>query len=173
MLAASIAVSPDLRAALAGLKPQALLKIVARGMAVGVKKIEAGVTKRHLTGQGPFAVAAHRLGNVSGELRKRTYSTVPEMEGSTVKSSIGASGISYAHAHEFGFAGKVKVPPHQRTITMAFGKKLDAPKTFTVRAHQRSVKIPERMPFRAGVKAHLHLLESALASAVQKSFRRS
>jgi phage gpG-like protein len=165
MITASIAVSKSLKAALQGLKPEALMQRVQAGMERGVKQIEGQVTKRHLTGKGPFAVNLNKLGVRSGMLRKAVSTTKPVIRGKEVVSSMGSS-VKYAHAHEFGGGGRVAFKAHQRSITVAFGRRLKAPKLITVKAHERIVDMPERAPFRTGIRAHLPLLENAMVREI-------
>ncbi len=49
-----------------------------------------------------------------------------------------------AHVHQFGFAGPVQIPQHQRTMTMAFGVPMPEPKIVTVKAHTAQQNIPKR-----------------------------
>lgn len=48
--------------------------------------------------------------------------------------------VEYANAIEYGFSGTVAIPSHQRTITMAFGRRI-VPTTFTVAGHSRKMDI--------------------------------
>jgi phage gpG-like protein len=61
--------------------------------------------QERLTGRGPFPVAEHRLGERTGQLRLRTYSTeatiVTEGDQVRVTGAIG-SPVFYAAIHEFG-----------------------------------------------------------------------
>ena len=50
----------------------------------------------------------------------------------------------YAAAHQFGFAGQVQVPQHNRLISQAFGKPLAFPVWGTVGAFSFEQHIPER-----------------------------
>lgn len=160
-----VQMSPDLRAALDAMKPEALRAALVKAMTQGVKQIEGRVIRERLTGQGPFAVAAQRLGVVTGRLRQSVTSTKPVLNGTQLSASIG-SNVNYGRAHEFGFAGKVAVPAHRRTITAAFGRPLAAPVSVLVKPHQRTVKIPERQPFRAGIRSNLDVLEYSIAKAL-------
>lgn len=52
----------------------------------------------------------------------------------------------YAAVHQFGFSGTQHVPEHQRRVTSAFGRDIDPPAVWDIRAHDRNVSIPAR-PF--------------------------
>jgi phage gpG-like protein len=167
MLSTTIAVSPDLSAALEALKPAALKRAVARGMKRGTLLIAGAVQTERLTGKGPFPVAQQRLGVRSGRLRRSVRGTAPQIQGDTVTTSIG-SNVKYAAAHEFGFKGTVTVKAHEVTIKKLFGRKLKTPLRFSRLAHQRNVTIPERRPFRTGIEASLNLIEDEITREVIK-----
>ena len=52
----------------------------------------------------------------------------------------------YAAVHQFGFAGTVNIPAHQRIIHQAFGRKLKFPVAVNVKAHSIHQEMPAR-PF--------------------------
>lgn len=88
------------------------------------------------------------LKNRTGTLRRKMNYRVTE----TPNSITGAVGVklSYAAAHEFGFDGPENVRAHLRTIKQAFGRSI-APVTFNVRAHTRTVHLPERSFLRSAL----------------------
>lgn len=161
----TISISPNLDAALQGLKPDIMMRSIARGMTRATQLVSSQIIQQRLTGKGPFPVAASRLGVRSGRLRQSVRGTVAKINGVQVTTTIG-SRVSYAAAHEFGFSGKVPVKAHQRTVKVAFGKKLAAPKTSPVKAHQRMVIVPERAPFRTGITERLSVFESQITLEV-------
>ncbi len=59
--------------------------------------------------------------------------------------------VLYAAVHQFGIDKTVEVPAHKRTITQVYGRRLKDPKTISVKAHKRKMKLPAR-PF-LGVSA--------------------
>lgn len=63
------------------------------------------------------------------------------------------SKVPYAAVHEFGYTGVQEVSAHTRTITEAFGRKLDSPTTVQVPAHRRPMKIPARPSLQPGLNA--------------------
>lgn len=160
-----VTVSPDLAAAMSGLKPAALVRAVTLGMRRGTLLIASAVQSQRLTGQGPFAPSQQRLGVVTGRLRRAVRATAPVVNGDQVMTSIGAN-VSYAAAHEFGFRGIVNVRAHEVTMTKLFGRKLKAPLRFTRLASKRKVNIRERRPFRAGIAENLAHLENEISRAV-------
>lgn len=50
----------------------------------------------------------------------------------------------YAAIHQFGFAGRQSVRPHERKITKAFGRKLETPLSVAVMAFNREMNLPAR-----------------------------
>ncbi len=169
MITASIQVPPNLDAALRGLKPDVMVGAVRRGMDRGTQLVVSQIIRTRLTGKGPFPVAAHQLGVRSGRLRKSLRGTKAEVSGNTITSMIGSK-VGHAAAHEFGFKGKVPVKSHQRTIKKAFGVKLKAASTHTVKAHQRMVIIPERAPIRTGIEENLPTFSNEITREVKASF---
>lgn len=127
-----------------------------------VKKVNRavfdGIIKRRFTGKGPFPVAAHRLGVVSGRLRKSLEITEPKLKGRTITFSAGGT-VSYFDVHEFGFSGTVRVARHFRKGRKARRKFSFGGRTVTrkvrgqdgeVKAHNRDVNIPARAPLTTG-----------------------
>lgn len=169
MIITSIDIPPNLDAALSGLKPDVMISSIRRGMSRAAQLVAGQVTRTRLTGQGPFPIAAHQLGVRSGRLRKSLRATPAEVSGSSVTVKIGTA-VRYAAAHEFGFKGKVAVKPHQRTIKKAFGVKLKAPSTHGVKAHQRTVSIPERAPIRTGIEENLPTFSNEITREVKAAF---
>lgn len=163
-------VSPDLDFALRGLKRADMLGAVVHGMNRGTALIEGAVIEQRLTGRGPFPVAAHKLGVRSGRLRQSVNHSAARVDGETVRAEIG-SNVSYARIHELGFEGKAPVAAHQRLIKVAFGRALPAAKSVSVKAHQRSVKIPARAPFLHGVTENLPLVQREIEREVLKQMR--
>jgi len=169
MITPSITIPPNLDAALRGLKPDVMLTAIRRGMSRAAQLTAADITRQRLTGKGPFPVAAHQLGVRSGRLRKSLRATPAVISGMEVRTSIGSK-VRYAAAHEFGFKGKVPVKSHQRTIKKAFGVKLKAASTHTVKAHQRVVNIPERAPIRTGIEENLPTFSNEITREVKAAF---
>lgn len=171
MISASIEVPPNLEAALHGLKPDVMVGAVRRGMDRGTQLVTDRIRRTRLSGQGPFAIADHRLGVKSGRLRKALQWTKGSVSGLEVTTAIGAV-VKYAAAHEFGFTGKVPVKAHQRTATKAFGVKLSEPKPHPVKVHQRTVRIPERRPIRSGIEENLAVFSNEITTEVRTAMGR-
>jgi phage gpG-like protein len=172
MIGGSIQVPPNLDAALRGLKPDVMVSSIRRGMNRGTQLVTDLIRRNRLTGQGPFAVSAHQLGVRSGRLRKSLYNTPAVVSGMEITTAIGAK-VGYAAAHEFGFKGKVPIKAHNRTIKKAFGVKLKAASTHAVKAHQRSVNIPERAPIRTGINENLAVFSNEISREVTSTFGRA
>jgi len=155
MLETKITVPPNLGKALAALKPEELLRVVAKGMVRGTLLIAGRIQRERFTGKGPFAIALKKLGVITGRARQSiTASPQASIVGDAVQTSIG-SNVSYVKAHEFGFKGRVSVKAHEVTMTKLFGRKLKAPLRFSRLASTRSVNIPERAMIRTGIKEHI------------------
>lgn len=167
MLEVTAKLTPDVEAALRGLKPDALRKAIARGMHRGTLLIKGRIEAQRLTGKGPFPVSQHRLGVVSGRLRQSLRMSGPVVSGDTITTSIGTN-VEYAAAHEFGFNGSVKVRAHEVTMTKLFGRKLETPLRFSRLPFTRKVTIPERRPIRAGIEANMNLIEREIVREVTR-----
>lgn len=166
----TITASPDLSRALEALKPAVMLRAVGRGMGRGTLLIVGHIQRTRLSGKGPFPVADHRLGIVTGRLRKAVRGTEAKISGDTVKTSIGTN-VSYAAVHEFGFTGTVNVKAHEVNMKKLFGSRLKTPLRFSRLASQRKVHIPERRPFRTGIEENLPLLEREITREVVNTIR--
>lgn len=127
-----------------------------------VKKVNRavfdGIIKRRFTGKGPFPAAQHRLGVVSGRLRKSLEITEPKLKGRTISFNAGGT-VSYFDIHEFGFSGTVRVSRHIRKGRKSRRKFSFGGRTVTrkvrgqdgeVRAHDRDVNFPARAPLTTG-----------------------
>lgn len=161
---------PALEKALAGLKREPLLGVVARGLSRGVLLVAGRIQVKRLTGKGPFPVSQHKLGVISGRLRQSLRATEARIEGDNVIASIGTK-VGYARAHEFGFNGAVKVRAHEVTMTTLFGRKLAEPLRFSRLASTRKVKIPERRPIRTGIEENAQVLSNEIARELKKHLR--
>ena len=75
--------------------------------------------KNRLSGKGPYPVSQHRLGFVTRKLGQSLRAVPARIGGAVIVSAIGAS-VRYAAAHEFGFAGRVRVRSHQRELGRQF-----------------------------------------------------
>lgn len=168
MLEATVQVSPDLSAALRGLKPAALRERIVAGLTRGVALIKGRIEAKRLTGKGPFPVAQHRLGVVTGRLRQSLRQGPTTITGDVIATSLG-SNVEYAAAHEFGFNGSVKVKAQEVTMTTLFGRKLATPLRFSRLPYTRQVKIPERRPIRAGITENMPLIEREIVREITRA----
>lgn len=169
MITASIPVPQNLDAALQGLKPDIMRGAIRRGMTRGGRLVVSHIVRTRLRGKGPFPVEAHQLGVKSSRLWKSLRSTDAEVSGSEVTLFIGSK-VGYAAVHEFGFSDSVPVKAHKRTIKKAFGVKLKAPSTHGVKAHKRTMLIPERRPIRTGIEESLDTFSGEITREVQAAF---
>lgn len=137
-----------------GADPSGLLEIWA-GM------IEASTRNRFDTGRGPggipWAVTKRQISGAVGARgpnKNKILVDKGNLEGS-IRQVVNPGGFEVgvdaigessknAHVHQFGFAGVINIPSHQRTINQAFGVPLPEPKIVTVRAHTANQNIPKR-----------------------------
>jgi hypothetical protein len=151
--------------------PQVGLAAVARGMLNAGQTVLGRAVKNRFTGQGPFPVAEHRLGEVTKRLRRTLRATKPQINLSSREVTMGfGSEVKYFALHEFGFKGKVQVRGHNRA-TVARGNK-DAKLTrgqinerkvailvksrgnySYVRPHSRNLNIAARAPMTTELQA--------------------
>lgn len=169
-LETSVQASPDLTAAIKGLKPEVMARAIARGMRRGTLLIAGRIQSQRLSGKGPFPASQQRLGVVTGRLRQSVRASEPVFKDNEVVTSIG-SVVKYAKTHEFGFAGSVKVKAHEVTMTSLFGRKLAQPLRFSRLPSQRKMSIAERRPFRAGITEHIGLVEREVAREIAAGFK--
>ena len=142
----------------------------AKGMDQANQMALSHIQRQHLTGVGPFPVDEHKLGVVSNRLRGGAWASPATVSGTTVASEIG-SPVKYAEWHEFGlvFTRKGRTGT-ARLHTDAKGKlmrqighenlavfakavhKAGRVKEVAWKSEDHEVTIPERAPFRTGIK---------------------
>jgi phage gpG-like protein len=136
----------------------------ARGINRASQEIVGIAVKESFTGKGPFPVSQHRLGVVTGRLRKSIRATLAALNPTTGEINVSfGSNVRYFGVHEFGFTGTQQVKGHVRkltgTQTFRRGKltKTSSNKlksvlqrggktTANVKPHGRKVDIPARAP---------------------------
>jgi len=127
--------------------PQAIKRGMTRSLQIVAGRIR-------LTGVGPFPVAEHRLGERSGQLKLRTRATeatiTSEEERATITGAIGSS-VKYAAVHEFGFDGEVTVRSKKGAT------------------HTRHMHMPERAPFRTGIRENAAYISNEIEKEIVKS----
>lgn len=101
----------------------------------------------------------------SGTLRRKVNYRVTETP-STITGQAGVK-LSYAAAHEYGFDGDVNVREHLRTAKQAFGRPIAAT-TFSVRAHSRHMKLPERSFLRSSLRELTPAIQGMIRQAVKR-----
>lgn len=142
-ISVSIDRSDELQAMIdkAGGFPMRVLEACARALSASGHIIIGNAVKyRFVAATGPFPIAEHKLGRVSGRLRQSLTVTRPQIHQGESAVSMGfGSNVRYFMIHEFGFAGEVNVKAHQR-------------KGRPVRAHTRAVRIAAREPMQTELK---------------------
>ena len=111
------------------------------------------------------------MGKLSGEvLRVRTgrlrRSIHPEWDFKPgYAGAIIGTNVEYAGIHEYGFKGSVQVKSFQREMRKAFGKPI-APRSVLVKAHSRTVNVPEKSFLRSVLSEMDSEIKDNLRSAV-------
>jgi phage gpG-like protein len=160
--------------------PQEFPQAIKRGMTRALAIVAGRIQEKRLTGVGPFPVAEHRLGERTGQLKLRTRATdatvISEGDHATITGAIGSS-VKYAAVHEFGFEGDVTVKAHNRRLyrrTSRAGKPLKKPKlkgSTEVRSYERHMSIPERAPFRTGIRENITYISDEIEKELVTSLK--
>ncbi len=83
-------------------------------------------------------VMGKKILRISGEMERSTsWKTLNKESFGIINNS------DYGAIHNFGFKGTISIPPHQRTITMAFGRPVSE-RQVNVKGHKRKVDMPQR-----------------------------
>lgn len=145
-------------------KPNETLR---NALTLGMQEIALKAQKERFTGKGPFPVSQHRLGNVSGRLKRDIHAEDATITATGYSARIG-SVVEYFGIHELGFEGSVSVRAHTRkphTIAKRNMSRLEQ----SVRSHSRQVKVPARAPLRHAIEDHaLPILDNAISRALRK-----
>lgn len=124
--------------------------------------VSATVKDRKLSGQ----VLKVQTGRLRRSVNYRTTETETGIE------ALVGTNVSYGRAHEFGFSGEVGVKAHLRRVKQAFGRKLKKAKQVSVRAHSRTVNLPERSFLRSSLREMRTEIDSRIARVVADSIAR-
>lgn len=130
--------------------PATMERSLCRAIAAGLDKanviVLSTISRDRFNGVGPFPVAAQKLGHRSRRLVRSLSASraiVKNHASLDVRTGLGTN-VKYFGTHEFGYAGPVKVPAHERE------RRGGGPK-IKVRAHERMMRMPARRPMRAGL----------------------
>jgi hypothetical protein len=126
--------------------PDELPKAIKRGMDRALSVVRGRIQANRLSGKGPFPPSAHRLGEVTGQLRGSAREEPAVIAGNTVTGAIGTP-IVYGAVHEFGFSGTVR------------GKG----------GTSRQMNMPERAPFRTGITENADYIAGEISTEIDKS----
>lgn len=140
------------------------------------------IQRAHLTGVGPFPVEEHKLGMRTSRLRTSANASEATVSGDLIISAIG-SNVKYAAVHEFG--GRIHHPAREvkvrlRTdargnlvrqlknsnLAMFAGAHHKRVKEVTSQAKAYDVDMPERSPFRTGIKERSASYGKAFSAAI-------
>jgi phage gpG-like protein len=124
--------------------------------------VSATVKDRKLSGQ----VLRVQTGRLRRSVNYRTTETETGVE------ALVGTNVSYGRTHEFGFSGEVGVKAHLRRVRQAFGRKLKKVKQVSVRAHSRTVNLPERSFLRSSLREMRTEIDSRIARVVADSIVR-
>lgn len=155
-----------------------------KALSLGLGKLAFQAQKERFTGKGPFPASEHRLGVVTGRLRRDIHAEAVEITATGYRGRIGAS-VEYFGAHEVGFEGTVQVPAHTRqgytvdrrarTATSKGGKNFSVRANQysvlpqSVRAHSKKMKIAARAPLATAINQHGEaFLSEAIAAGVKQ-----
>lgn len=103
----------------------------------------------------------------TGRLRRSITKQFSE-QGDSFTGIVGTN-VSYAAVHEYGFKGTVNIRGYMRTAKTVFGRQLKAPITFPVRAHARSVNLPERSFLRSALADMKPEIDARISAAVREA----
>lgn len=162
-----------------------ILPAVTRGLDLGLELALGRTLATRFTGRGPFPVADHRLGIITGRLRSSIRRSAARTVNGNVEAAVGTN-VKYFGVHEYGFDGSVAVKAHKRTgyrndqgkvlSKRAAQKQTKKGKSVTertgeVKAHSRRVKVPARAPLRTGLEANKQLIADALSRQLVAAWR--
>jgi phage gpG-like protein len=101
----------------AGRMQERALGRLVRTIARASQEIVGAAVKGRFSGQGPFPIAANKLGVRTGRLRRSIRATAPQLNLRTGEISVGfGSNVAYFAIHEFGFTGEIQVRGHTRRL---------------------------------------------------------
>jgi hypothetical protein len=128
-------------------------KAIQRAMTRALEVTTGRIQERRLSGIGPFPPSFYRLGEVTQQLIRSTRATPAQIINpgtiSVIQGTIGSS-VKYAAIHEFGFKGSIRV----RTQT---------------KSYTRNMNMPERAPFRTGIKENLPYIQGEIEKELSES----
>lgn len=148
----------------AGRMQERALGRLVRTIARASQEIVGAAVKGRFSGQGPFPIAANKLGVRTGRLRRSIRATAPQLNLRTGEISVGfGSNVAYFAIHEFGFTGEIQVRGHtRRSVAQKFNARGKLTKGVQarmkknlrsggssgtqVRPHKRKLKIAARAP---------------------------
>ena len=184
----TIQLTPESERILGNLRdlPASMVRSIAKGMDVANAVTVSHIQIARLTGQGPFAIAEHRLGVRSHMLRGALWASKATVSGDQIESSIGDP-VKYAAIHEFG--GVIHHKARHGTVrlrTNARGELLHQKKNphlavFAKSSHKLAkevgyeadeydVVMPERAPIRTGIQESLQEYGKEIGNAIQAAW---
>lgn len=146
-------------------------------ISVALLELATVAQRERFTGYGPFPVAEHRLGVVTGRLRRDLHAE-PATKTSTGYTGRIGSPVEYFRAHEIGFDGDVTVHAHTRSAREVNRKAMERVSKkgtkFTIKANRfslmeqsvrsftRHMKVPARAPLATAIREHSNILTDSI-----------
>jgi phage gpG-like protein len=185
---APIQLTPEAEKILQDLRemPGWMMDAIARGMDKANVATVSHIQLARLSGQGPFAIAEHRLGVRSQLLRTELWASKTTVSGNEAQSAIGDP-VKYAAIHEFGGAihhkarrGAVRLrvnahgelirqAAHPHLAVFAKGEHKRA-KEVAYEAGEHDVIMPERAPVRTGIRESLQQYGATVSAEIQAAW---
>jgi hypothetical protein len=129
--------------------PEELPKAIKRGMDRSLQIVTGRIQEQRLSGKGPFPPPQHRLGEVTGQLRRSLRAEPAVIEEDEVTGAIGTP-VIYGAIHEFGFNGVVR------------GKG----------GSTRQMNMPERAPVRTGINENTEFIVKEISGEIEKTLNK-
>jgi hypothetical protein len=130
--------------------PEELPKAIKRGMDRSLQIVTGRIVEKRMSGKGPFPPPQHRLGEVTGQLRRSLRAEPAEIAQQTVTGAIGTP-VIYGAVHEFGFSG---------TVRGKGGK-------------SHHMHMPERAPVRTGVTENTDFIVGEITDEIEKTLTKT
>ena len=125
------------------------------------------IQENRMTGKGPFPASEHRLGLVSGRLRRSVRSTAATVVDGVVTGAIG-SNVKYMGVHEFGGSTAPHIIEPKRlgkSLRFMIGGRV----VFAKMVKHPGSRFPARAPIFTGIQERESQIGNALTRAVSEA----
>lgn len=138
--------------------PAVSARIAGRAIGTYMKDAKGG-GRRLPTDTGPLRIVTGRLArSLSGSARDEAVNKLEVLAPGLLRFTKG-SRVPYARVHEYGFSGELQIPQHTRTR---------GGKTYSVRAHSRTVTIPARPYLAPAVEDEIPQIRQIAAAELRR-----